>query len=170
MLELSNWVHSVAGGFHFLCSLIGMLSGAFVLFRVKGTTFHKKIGYVFVLALIGVNLSALFIYDFKKGSISVFHFLIPVSLFFLSFGIIPMLGKRKPNAVNRHIIGMNGAVLGLWAAGATEFFVRELAFELYLSKNELMMYSFLISVPFAMAITFSIIYHQRKYIAKAENS
>ncbi len=166
MLELSNWVHSFAGAFHFLCSLIGMLSGVVVLFRIKGTTFHKRIGYVFVTALIGVNLSALFIYDFNNGAISVFHFLIPVSLFFLGFGIIPMFGKRKPNALNRHIIGMNGEVLGLWAAGATEFFVRELAFELYLGKNELMMYSFLISVPFAIAITFSIVYHQRKYMPK----
>ncbi len=85
--------------------------------------------------------------------------------FFSEFRITPMLGKRKPSALNRHIIGMNGAVLGLWAAGATEF-VREIAFDLYLSKNELMMYSFLISVPFAIAITFSIIYNQRKYISK----
>ena len=81
-----------------------------------------------------------------------------------------MLGKRKPSAVNRHIIGMNGAVMGLWAAGVTEFFVREIAFDLYLSKNQLMIYSFLISAPFAIAIAFSIMYHQRKYIRKAVNN
>lgn len=81
-----------------------------------------------------------------------------------------MLGKRKPQAMSRHIIGMNGAVLGLWAAGATEYFVREMAIDLYLNKNELMLYSFLISVPFAVAITFSIVYHQRKYIRKAGKS
>lgn len=164
MFELSNWVHSLIGGIHFLCSVVGMLSGMFVLLRLKGTQIQKTIGYVFVVALVGVNLSALFIYDFNDGAISVFHFLIPVSLFFLGFGIIPMLGKRKPSALNRHIIGMNGAVLGLWAAGATEYFVREMAFGL--SKSELISYSFMISVPFAVAITLSIVYHQKRYISK----
>jgi len=164
MIDLSNWVHSSVGAIHFVCSVVAMLSGMFVLLYTKGTAFHRKIGYVFVTALIGVNISALFIYDFNDGSISVFHFLIPVSLFFLSFGIIPMIGKRKTSAASRHIIGMNGAVLGLWAAGATEYFVREIAFGL--NKGELISYSFLISTPFAIAITFSIIYHQRKYISK----
>jgi len=167
MIELSNWVHSLAGGFHFVCSVVGMLSGMFVLLKVKGTAIHRKTGYVFVAALIGVNLSALFIYDFNDGSISVFHFLIPISLFFLGFGIFPMIGKRRPSAINRHIIGMNGAVIGLWAAGATEYFVREMVIGLNLNKSELISYSFLISVPFAIAITFSIVYHQRKYIYRA---
>jgi uncharacterized membrane protein len=163
MIDTSNWVHSFAGGIHFVCSVIGMLSGMFVLLQTKGTALHRKIGYVFVTALVGVNLSALLIYDFNDGNVSVFHFLIPVSLFFLGFGIIPMIGRRKPGAVNRHIIGMNGAVLGLWAAGATEYFVREVASGL--NKNELIMYSFMISFPFAIAIAASIIYHQRRYVS-----
>ena len=164
MIDPSNWVHSFAGGIHFACSVIGMLSGMFVLLNTKGTSIHRKLGYLFVTALVGVNLTALFIYDFNDGAISVFHFLIPVSLFFLGFGIIPMIGKRKPGALNRHIIGMNGAVLGLWAAGATEYFVREVASGL--NKNELILYSFMISFPFAIAITVSIIYHERRYISQ----
>jgi hypothetical protein len=75
-----------------------------------------------------------------------------------------MMGKRKPGALHRHIIGMNGAVLGLWAAGATEYFVREMASGL--NKNELILYSFLISFPFAIAIAASIIYHERRYISR----
>lgn len=166
MIDLTNWVHSFAGAVHFICSVTGLLSGIYVLFKTKGTAMHRKAGYVFVVALVGVNLSALFIYDFNDGGISVFHFLIPVSLFFLGFGIIPMLCKRKPNAVNQHIIGMNGAVFGLWAAGATEYFVREIAIYSAFSKNELMLYSFLISLPFAFAIAVSIVYHQRRYLRK----
>ena len=65
MFELSNWMHSLIGGIHFLCSVVGMLSGMFVLLRLKGTQIQKTIGYVFVVALVGVNLSALFIYDFN---------------------------------------------------------------------------------------------------------
>ncbi len=161
MFDLTNWVHSFTGLLHFSSAVVGMLTGLIMLLSTKGTAIHKKAGYVFVVALLIVNISALFIYDFNDGSIGVFHFLIPVSLGFLLFGLIPMLGKRKPNAVMRHNIGMNGAELGLWAAGATEYFVRELSYGL--NPSQLIAYSFLISVPFAVLITFSIIYHKNKY-------
>jgi len=77
-----------------------------------------------------------------------------------------MLGKRKPGGLNRHLIGMNAAVYGLWAAGATEYFVREIAIDSGLAKAQLIAYSFMISVPFALEITISIIYHQRRYLRK----
>ena len=169
MITLSNWVHSFAGGIHFAAAVIGMLSGIFVLSRLKGPRLHKIMGYVFVVSLVLVNLSALFIYDFNDGTPSVFHVLIPVSLFFLCFGFIPMLGKRKPNALNRHIIGMNGAVYGLWAAGATEYFVREIVFTLDLNPNQLIAMSFAISTPFAVAIAVSIVYFQRQHLTKMQN-
>lgn len=161
MFDLTNWVHSFTGLLHFASAVIGMLTGLIMLLSTKGTANHKMAGYVFVVCLLIVNISAMFIYDFNDGSIGVFHLLIPVSFFFLLFGLIPMLGKRKPNAVMRHNIGMNGAAMGLWAAGATEYFVRELSYGL--QPNQLIAYSFLISTPFAALITFSIIYHKNKY-------
>ncbi|MEQ9297909.1 MAG: DUF2306 domain-containing protein [Cyclobacteriaceae bacterium] len=162
MINLSNWINSTIGGVHVVSSFIGLLTGAYILLAKKGTNVHKKTGYVFAVALLLVNISALFIYDFNDGSISVFHCLIPISLFFLIYGMYPMLRKtQKKIRLNRHIIGMNGAALGLWAAGATEYFVRELSFGL--TKNQLIMYSFLISVPFAILITISITLNLRKY-------
>jgi uncharacterized membrane protein len=162
MFEINNWVHSTIGAIHFASSLIGLITGAFILLTQKGTKLHKQIGYTFAVALVIVNISALFIYDFNEGQISLFHFLIPVSLFFLLYGLRPMMWVRKGKAkyLNRHIIGMNGAALGLWAAGATEFFVRELASGL--TKGELILYSFLISVPFAILITVSITINLRR--------
>jgi len=161
MIDLSNWIHSTIGGVHFYSSVIGLFTGAYILLAKKGTTLHKRMGYVFAVALVGVNLSALFIYDFNQGRASVFHYLIPVSLFFLIFGLWPMIVKKKAkNRLNHHIIGMNGASLGLWAAGATEYFVRELSSGL--NKGELILYSFLISTPFAILIAISITYHLRK--------
>jgi uncharacterized membrane protein len=161
-MDISNWVHSFAGGVHFVCSIIGMIAGVFVLLRRKGTRAHRLVGYAFVVCLLGVNLTALFIYDFNDGAPGVFHFLIPVSLFFLLFGFLPMRGRRKANALNRHIIGMIGAVYGLFAAGATEYFVREMAEGL--GPNALIIWSFVISTPFAVAITVSIIVFRRRYI------
>jgi len=105
-----------------------------------------------------VNISALFIYDFNDGTISPFHYLTPISLICLIYGMLPMLKKqRSANWRNKHIQGMNGAALGLWAAGATEYFVRELASGL--TKEEAILYSFLISLPFAVLITLSITYY-----------
>jgi uncharacterized membrane protein len=158
MIEISNWIHSPIGGIHVISSVIGLITGAFILLTKKATKIHRKTGYVFVVSLLLVNISALFIYDFNDGQISVFHYLIPVSLVFLLYGMYPMLIKsEKKNRLNKHIIGMNGAALGLWAAGATEYFVRELAFGL--DKTQLILYSFLISVPFAILITVSITYN-----------
>lgn len=160
-MDLSNWIHSTAGAIHFFFSLMGLVTGAYILLAPKGSKVHVYLGYIFAVSLILVNVSALFIYDFNSGRPSVFHYLIPVSLVFLIYGMYPMITKsRKKNRLNQHIIGMNGAALGLWAAGATEYFVRELAYGL--SKGELIFYSFLISVPFAMLITVSITVNIRK--------
>ena len=68
--------------------------------------------------------------------------------------------SNKKGKVIKNIIGMNGAVIGLWVAGSTEFFVRELSSGL--TKNELILYSFLISAPFAVLITISITYNIKK--------
>ncbi len=161
MIDLSNWIHSAVGGLHVLASFVGLVAGAWVIAGKKGTRLHKASGYIFVLALLLVNASAMFIYDFNQGSPSVFHLLVPVSLFFLALGMYPMLFGKKPRALNRHIIGMSSAVYGLYAAGATEYFVREMAQGL--GPDQLILYSFIISVPFAIAITVSIIYFQKKF-------
>lgn len=160
LFDVTNWIRSFPGGIHFITSVIGLLTGAYILFAKKGTALHKKLGYVFAVSLVVVNISALFIYDFNDGAFSVFHALVPVSLFFLIFGMVPFMGKKTPRTLKNHIIGMNGAAIGLWAAGATEYFIRELSSGL--SQNESMAYSFAISVPFAILITISITVNLKK--------
>jgi len=158
MIEISRWVHSTAGAFHLVTAVIGLLTGAYLLLTIKGTKLHKGIGYVFSTALLIVNVSALFIYDFNDGKPSVFHYLIIVSMFCLLYGLYPMFKKPAiPGRIKRHFTGMTGAALGLWAAGATEYFVRELAFGL--NAVQLITYSFAISVPFAVLIGWTIWYY-----------
>ena len=161
MFDIDNWVHSVIGGIHFFAAILGMTTSLYIFIAKKGTKPHRLVGYVFVASLLLVNISSLFIYDFNDGQPSVFHFLIPVSMVFLLYGTIPMFFTRfSKNKLAKHIVGMNGAAIGLWAAGATEYFVREMAAGL--NKGELILYSFLISVPFAILITVSITYHLGK--------
>ncbi len=57
---------------------------------------------------------------------------------------------------------MTGAALGLWAAGTTEYYMREIVSQGGMSPTEQVLYSFLISLPFAILITVIITYHLRK--------
>lgn len=153
MITISNWIQSFQGMIHAIFAVVGLLSGAYLLIATKGSRLHFYIGRVFGVSLLIVNFSALFIYDFNDGRVGPFHFLIPVSLFFLLFGWIPMLRKKKSeNYISRHIIGMIGASLGLWAAGATEYYFREMVTE-GMSKGNQILNSFFISLPFAFLIT-----------------
>ena len=158
MIEITKWVHSIAGVFHLVTAVVGLLTGAYLLLTAKGTKLHKRIGYVFSAALVIVNVSALFIYDFNHGKPSVFHYLIIVSMFCLLYGLYPMVKKTTTRGrIKQHFKGMIGAALGLWAAGATEYFVRELANGL--NAAQLITYSFAISVPFAILIGWNIWYY-----------
>src|SRR5690349_13386720 len=124
MIDVSKWVHSTAGAFHVVMAITGLFTGAYLLLMAKGTKLHKSIGYVFSGALLIVNVSALFIYDFNDGKPSAFHYLIIISMLCLFYGLYPMFKKPFiPGRIKRHLIGMTGAALGLWAAGATEYFV-----------------------------------------------
>ncbi len=162
MIEITKWIHSTAGLIHFIFATAGLILGAYLLIVKKGTNSHKLLGKIFGVSLIIVNISALFIYDFNDGKIGPFHYLIPVSLFFLLYGWIPMIfKKRTKNTIKKHIIGMIGASLGLWAAGATEYYMREMVTE-GMSKNAQILNSFLISLPFAILITVLITVHIKK--------
>lgn len=158
MFDITNWIHSFFGAIHFFAAIIGLVTGTYALISKKGTKRHKLIGYIFAISLVLVNISALFIFDFNSGKFSVFHALIPVSLVCLIYGLLPMFKKkRKDDWQRKHIKGMTGAVLGLWAAGVTEYFVREIADGL--SKNELILYTFLIAIPFVLLMAFVITYY-----------
>jgi len=157
MIDISRWIHSTAGAVHVMMAIVGLITGVYLLLTIKGTKLHKGVGYVFAGALLLANVSALFIYDFNDGKPSVFHYLIIVSLFCLFYGLYPMFKKpAMKGRINKHLKGMTGAALGLWAAGATEYFVRELSEGL--NPAQLIFYSFGISVPFA-ALTGWTIWH-----------
>jgi uncharacterized membrane protein len=164
MIEISRWVHSISGAFHVVMAISGLLTGAYLLLASKGTKLHKAIGYIFSGSLLVVNISALFIYDFNNGKPSVFHILIIISMFCLIAGLYPMFKKPVVEGrIKKHIKGMTGASLGLWAAGATEYFVRELAHGL--NAAQLIAYSFGITMPFVFLIGWTIWYniHRTKW-------
>jgi len=122
------WLTSqtVVGAVHFITASLGLLLGLGVLLLRAGSRLHKVAGYGFVVVLVVVNLSALFIHQlgFRWGP---FHLIIPFSLWALYKGLRPFYGQQRPAYADRmraHTSGMVAAALGLWAAFAAEFSVR----------------------------------------------
>ncbi len=119
---LNDIIHSNIGWFHFVTAVVAMITGTVVLLNAKGTDFHKRIGYVYVLAMVLLNLSSFFIVNF--GGFSIFHGFAIISLVSIAGGMLPTI-KKKPNWFAYHFYFMNWSVVGLycafWAEVGTRF-------------------------------------------------
>lgn len=115
-------IDSNIGWFHFVTSLLAMLTGTIVLLNIKGTKFHKRTGYTYVVSMLSLNMSSFFIVNFN--GFSLFHFFAIVSLVTISVGIIPTIQKGK-NWLHYHFYFMSWSVVGLycafWAEVGTRF-------------------------------------------------
>jgi len=110
---LDNIIHSTIGLFHTILAIIAMLTGAIVVLNKKGTTFHKRVGYSYVISMLLLNISSFFIINF--GSFSLFHFFALLSLATVLGGIIPAL-RRTKNWYSYHFYFMSWSVVGLYCA------------------------------------------------------
>ena len=110
---------------HLFTAIAALFTGALVLVLPKGTRLHKRIGYVFALALVLLNVSAAFMYNLT-GSFNFLHVFIIISMASLIYGMVPAIRRKSSTWLRHHISGMTGAALGVWAAGFAEFTVRVL--------------------------------------------
>ena len=110
---LNDIIHSAIGWFHFLTAIISLITGTIVLLNTKGTLFHKRVGYVYVIAMLTLNLSSFFILNF--GGFSLFHFFAIISLLTV-LGGIRAAWKRDENWLTAHYYFMSWSVVGLYAA------------------------------------------------------
>lgn len=120
---LKQLVHDHIGLLHLVFSLLAMVSGIWVLVTTKGTKDHRRIGYFYVVCMLGLNLSAFFIYHLF-GRFGVFHWLAVVSLVTLALGVVPVIRKTQPNYRVTHFIFMYWSVIGLYCAAVSEIFTR----------------------------------------------
>ncbi|MEJ8804168.1 DUF2306 domain-containing protein [Pontibacter sp. H249] len=119
-----DFVNSNLGWFHLATALLAMIAGAFVLAVNKGTVRHKRVGYVYVFAMVLVCGSALGIYNLT-GRFGVFHIMAIVSSLTLVLGMMPLLLRNQPRKYKAvHVWFMYYSVLGLYAAFASELSVR----------------------------------------------
>lgn len=110
---LNDIIHSNIGLFHFIMSLLALVAGTVVLLKAKGTLIHKRIGYVYVISMLLLNLSSFFIISF--GGFSIFHFFAIISLLTIFGGMIPTIRKGK-KWFGYHFYFMSWSVVGLYAA------------------------------------------------------
>jgi uncharacterized membrane protein len=59
---MENIVSGNIGLIHLLVSIVAMITGIVVLSNKKGTKKHKQIGYIYVVSMLLVNLTAFMIY------------------------------------------------------------------------------------------------------------
>ncbi|HIF48642.1 MAG TPA: DUF2306 domain-containing protein [Cytophagales bacterium] len=126
-MEWFNEIHiinSKLGLFHLVCSIIALIFGAIIVLNPKGTKKHKFLGYTYVSAMFGLNLSGLGIYNW--GSINLFHLFALISLSTIILGLYYVITRHK-NWFIYHYYWMSWSVIGLysalWAEIGTRFFI-----------------------------------------------
>ncbi len=107
---------------HIIFALSAILLGLVVLVSPKGNYKHKSLGWVWVICLMVVSLSAVFIQEIKPGQFSPIHLLIPFTVVSLVYAIWSI---RKFKLTGRagykiaHIASMVAVYIGgLLVAGA----------------------------------------------------
>jgi len=115
-------VHDQLGLVHLIAALISFALGTMVLVVRKGTVFHKRIGYGYVVAMLMVNLTAFMIYRLF-GGFGIFHVAAIISLVSVILGMVPIYRKNKDWRIH-HFSWMYWSVIGLYAAFASEVLTR----------------------------------------------
>lgn len=107
-------------GLHIGCAISALIFGFCVLLVRKGTRSHKQLGYAYFFNMLGLNISALFIYKLT-GHFGPFHGAALASLLTLIAGFIPAY-RRLPRErwLEFHYEFMNWSYVGLIAAGVSE--------------------------------------------------
>ena len=122
-MNFGNLVADNVGMVHLLFSILSLITGSMVLLKTKGTISHKRVGYVYAIAMLGVIVTAFMIYRLF-GKFGIFHWLALLSLFTLLAGMIPMFLKKPKGYISLHYNFMYWSVFGLYAAFAAETLVR----------------------------------------------
>jgi uncharacterized membrane protein len=110
--------------FHIGAAISALVFGLCVIFARKGTRLHKQLGYAYFFNMLGLNVSALFIYRLS-GHFGPFHGAAFMSLVTLIAGFVPVY-LRLPHGrwLELHYEFMNWSYVGLVAAGVSEVTTR----------------------------------------------
>ncbi len=138
---------TLLGQIHLASAFAAIVVGAIVLLvRPKGARLHRQLGWLYVLAMLTVNITALLIYRLF-GGFGPFHAMAIVSLVGVLMGTVTARRARRsretrrtdvrPGLVEAHYLWMTWAYVGLIAAFASETITRYPAFRPVLGGGRL---------------------------------
>jgi uncharacterized membrane protein len=124
LLARQPWVVQL----HIAAALLALLLGTVQLVGIKGTGLHRLIGWTWVVAMLTVAISSLFIRQINPGSFSLIHLLSGWTLIALPMALFAIRrGRIAPHAsgMTRTFVG------GLIVAGAFTFLPGRLMWEVF---------------------------------------
>lgn len=116
--------NSFVGHVHLISSALALIFGTFVLISKKGSKRHKQAGYLYVMSMLVLLVTAFAIYRLFN-SWGMFHYMAFVSLASIALGMIPVWTKKPLNKWKyMHFSFMYWSVIGLYCAFAAELLTR----------------------------------------------
>jgi uncharacterized membrane protein len=124
LLARQPWVIQL----HISAALAALLLGTVQLVGIKGTGLHRLIGWTWVVAMLTVAISSLFIRQINPGSFSLIHLLSGWTLIALPMALFAVRRGR----IASHARGMTWTFIGgLIVAGAFTFLPGRLMWEVF---------------------------------------
>lgn len=116
-LTLAGWIHTIL-------STVGILVGAEQFIRTRRDRLHRRLGYVYVFAMLIADGAILSVYRFN-GHFNVFHVGAIVNVVMIALAIRPMLATPRPRQWRiKHYMFIAWSYVGLLAAALTELVIR----------------------------------------------
>lgn len=112
------------GTIHLITSFMAIGAGGWVVLIPKGTRWHRTLGHLYAMSMLGVLATAFAIYDLT-GSFGPFHFAAIAGTITLVGGMWTVLMRRpKKNWIHAHAAWMSWSYIGLMAAFCAESMTR----------------------------------------------
>lgn len=112
------------GTVHVACSFLALAAGAVVFRLPKGTRWHRTLGHVYAMGMVGVVATSLVIYRLT-GHFGPFHVAALVAALTLAGGLWTVLARRPRKAwIGAHATWMSWSYIGLAAALVAESMTR----------------------------------------------
>ncbi|MGB5941545.1 MAG: DUF2306 domain-containing protein [Leeuwenhoekiella sp.] len=107
---------------HSIFSVIALFAGSVVLLKPKGTPFHVKTGYTYVLSMLILLATSFFIFDLFNA-FGAYHVMAIISFITLGLGMyFPLFARNKKNWAIQHYMWMSYSYVGLVMAGGSHLF------------------------------------------------
>lgn len=144
----SAWATDPIGKSHVLTAIISLIAGIVLFLNYKGTIRHKWVGYLYVVSMLVMNLTALSHYTFT-GGFNMFH----AFAIFSTATIVPaiwLIWKAKKTGKKAYYMGhgitMIWSYFGLFAALVSETATRQFPHIFLIDNNFWTSFSFFLVI------------------------